>query len=358
MGFIPAFSEYNYSYNQLNSELGANGLLGQNAIVTGANSGIGYWAALHLARLGANVVLACRNENKCDAASRAMEEHIRQNSTKYGSIECMSLDTSSLGSVRKFASNIRERGHAVHILLLNAGIAGDPSDPNATTVDGLPLTLGTNHIGHQLLYELLLPQILDGASNGGQARVVFTSSAAHYQADAVPLSKEELFTGGQYRQYGRSKLANILCANEAARQLKEMETKDERAKRVYVNSMHPGLVDTNIFEPVKKNLMAEDSSWSKKFAGRLFSWLQNNHIFWTSEEGALTLLYLAASPDVPKFGIRGKYYHPQGIEATPNVQMVGKEPTQLEIQRDFWRFTQTLYEPFSKLLDLSKQIEM
>ena len=127
---------------------------GRTVIVTGANSGLGEVTARELARVGAKVVLAVRNTGKGDAAASAMT----------GDVEVRRLDLQDLASVREFAEGV----DAVDVLVNNAGIM---AVPYAQTVDGFESQIGTNHLGHFALTNLLLPKVTD--------RVVTVSSSMH-----------------------------------------------------------------------------------------------------------------------------------------------------------------------------------
>ena len=127
---------------------------GRTVIVTGANSGLGEVTARELARVGAKVILACRNTAKGDTAAAGMT----------GDVEVRPLDLQNLASVREFAAGVE----AVDILINNAGIM---AVPYSLTVDGFESQIGTNHLGHFALTNLLLPKITD--------RVVTVSSELH-----------------------------------------------------------------------------------------------------------------------------------------------------------------------------------
>jgi NAD(P)-dependent dehydrogenase (short-subunit alcohol dehydrogenase family) len=171
IGMAPAFmhdDEYKKSFDDIR----ALDLSGQTAIVTGANIGLGYWTALHLARQGAHVILACRSPDKCaNAAAQISRNHTS------ASVETATLDTSSLQSVQAFAEGILQTHKSLDMLVLNAGIGKQPT--TKLTKDGIEMTFATNHVGHFHLYKRLLP-ILEGGGKTGAARVVLVSSAAHY----------------------------------------------------------------------------------------------------------------------------------------------------------------------------------
>lgn len=168
---------------------------GRTVIVTGANSGLGAITARELARVGAHVILACRNTAKGEAAAAGMT----------GSVEVRALDLQNLASVHEFASGVE----AVDILVNNAGIM---AVPYALTVDGFESQIGTNHLGHFALTNLLLPKITD--------RVVTVSSGAHLLGH---ISLKDLNWKSRpystWLAYGQSKLANLLFTKDLQRRL-------------------------------------------------------------------------------------------------------------------------------------------
>jgi NAD(P)-dependent dehydrogenase (short-subunit alcohol dehydrogenase family) len=189
---------------------------GRTVIVTGANSGLGEVTARELARVGAKVVLAVRNTAKGDAAAAAMT----------GDVEVRELDLQNLASVREFAAGV----DAVDVLVNNAGIM---AVPYAQTVDGFESQIGTNHLGHFALTNLLLPKIAD--------RVVTLSSGMHL-IGYVSL-KDLNWKSRPYSAwlaYGQSKLANLLFTSELQRKL------DAAGSPVRSHAAHPGYSATNL----------------------------------------------------------------------------------------------------------------
>jgi NAD(P)-dependent dehydrogenase (short-subunit alcohol dehydrogenase family) len=192
-------------------------LQGRTVIVTGANSGIGRVAALEFARAGASVTLAVRDTTKGDAAASAMT----------GDVVVRQLDLADLGSVRTFAASTEG---PVDILVDNAGIMA----PGAQrTVDGFESQIGTNHLGHFALTNLLLPQITD--------RVVVVSSDLHRSGkivlDDLNCDRRPYKPWGAY---GQSKLANLLFVLELERRLQEA------GSSVRAIAVHPGYAATNL----------------------------------------------------------------------------------------------------------------
>ena len=189
---------------------------GRTVIVTGANSGLGEVTARELGRVGATVILACRNTEKGDAAAAGMS----------GSVEVRKLDLQDLASVREFAAGVE----AVDILVNNAGIM---AVPYAQTRDGFESQIGTNHLGHFALTNLLLPKLTD--------RVVTVSSMMH-MIGVVSLRDLNWKSRPYFAwpAYGQSKLANLLFTSELQRRL------SAAGSPVRALAAHPGYSATNL----------------------------------------------------------------------------------------------------------------
>lgn len=207
---------------------------GKTAYITGANSGIGFHAALELARAGSSVILGCRDQAKADAARRQILATVPG-----ASVETALLDLASLASVRSAAAAFLETGRQLDLLINNAGVMALPK--RRTTRDGFELQLGTNHLGHFALTGLLLPSLLRSGQGGTSSRVVTVSSIAHRGAtmDFSNLQWEQRYR--PWPAYRRSKLANLLFGFELQRRL-------ERAKAPAMSVVvHPGVSNTNLF---------------------------------------------------------------------------------------------------------------
>jgi NAD(P)-dependent dehydrogenase (short-subunit alcohol dehydrogenase family) len=242
---------------------------GRIAVVTGANSGIGFFAARELARAGARVVLAVRNPEKGAEAARRIQEAVPN-----AQIEIGALDLSSLASVRGFADWFAREHEGLDVLINNAGTMA--FSPRRETVDGFEMSFGTNYLGHFALTGLLLGRM--EAREG--ARVVTISGAFHRigRINFDDLQGERRY--GRWRAYAQSKLAVLLFAFELNRRL--------RAAGSTVRSLaaHPGYAATNI-------QTAAASSRLDRFFGAIAS----NRIFAQSAEmGALPILYAATYP--------------------------------------------------------------
>ncbi|WP_237277368.1 oxidoreductase [Streptomyces caniscabiei] len=245
---------------------------GRSAVVTGANSGIGYAAARALARRGAHVVLACRSAERGAAALERMSAEVPD-----GSVELMRLDLGDLGSVREFADAYAQASDRLDLLVNNAGVM---AVARSRTADGFETQFGTNHLGHFALTGLLLPALL--ATPG--ARVVTVSSLMHLRAniDIDDLDSERPY--GRWLAYGRSKTANLLFTHELARRLAA------NGSDVVAAAAHPGYASTNL-------QTAGPSAEGRKSVER-FMRVGNRFFAQSAEGGALPTLYAATAPEV------------------------------------------------------------
>jgi NAD(P)-dependent dehydrogenase (short-subunit alcohol dehydrogenase family) len=243
---------------------------GRVAVVTGANSGIGYATARELARGGARVLLACRSE------ARGVEARDRMVGEVPGAdVEFTRLDLGDLASVREFAATYP--GDRLDLLVNNAGVM---ALPYGTTADGFETQFGTNHLGHFALTGLLLPTLL--ATPG--ARVVTVSSTMHALAniDIGDLNSERRYR--RWVAYARSKTANLLFVHELARRLAA------HGSDVIAAAAHPGYAATN--------LQAAGPKMAGRRAAERFVGIGNRFFAQSADAGALPTLYAATAPDV------------------------------------------------------------
>jgi NAD(P)-dependent dehydrogenase (short-subunit alcohol dehydrogenase family) len=196
-------------------------LTGTTAIVTGANSGIGFHTAKHLAAHGAHVVLACRNTDAARAAAAKIS----------GSTEVGELDLASLESVRRFAES---SDSPVDLLINNAGVMTPPR--YRETSDGFELQYGTNHLGAVALTARLLPRLLAT----GSPRVVAVASVAHHAGNDSVLEGNPEATYSPNPAYGNTKLANLLFARELQRRAAAA------GSQLTATAAHPGVAATNL----------------------------------------------------------------------------------------------------------------
>lgn len=246
---------------------------GRTAVVTGANSGIGYVTARELARCGANVVLACRSQERGAAALDRMTSEVPE-----GSVALIRLDLGDLDSVREFtAAYGRTHDDRLDLLINNAGVM---AVAEGRTADGFETQFGTNHLGHFALTGLLLPTLL--ATPG--ARVVTLSSGMHMRAniDIDDLNSERAY--GRWVAYGRSKTANLLFTHELARRLAAA------GADVVAAAAHPGYAATN--------LQTSGPSAEGRKGMEAFMRIGNRFFAQSAEAGALPTLYAATAPGV------------------------------------------------------------
>jgi NAD(P)-dependent dehydrogenase (short-subunit alcohol dehydrogenase family) len=201
---------------------------GRTAIVTGANTGIGFETAAALAANGATVIMACRNRRKAEDAMAA----IRGRSAN-AALELIELDLASLASIERFAENYRADHDRLDLLINNAGVM---IPPFGKTEDGFELQFGCNHLGHFALTGRLIDLTL--ATPG--ARIVTVSSLAHKvgKIDFENLNAEKGYDKAV--AYGRSKLANLLFTFELQRRLEAAESE------VSATAAHPGWAGTDL----------------------------------------------------------------------------------------------------------------
>ncbi len=237
-------------------------------LITGASSGIGRVTAEVLARRGARVLLACRDAGKTEPVLRAIAD-------AGGRAELFALDLGDLASVRACAEAVLAREEPLHVLINNAGLAGQ----KRVTKQGFEQTFGVNHLGHFLLTQLLLPRLLQQP----HSRVVNVASMAHYDARGIDFSelREKGKGFGALHSYQVSKLANVLHAKELARRY--------GAQGLHAYSLHPGVVASDVWRQVPQP----------------FRWFMMRSMI-GNEEGAKTTLYCATSPEVAEHN--GRYY--------------------------------------------------
>lgn len=275
-------------------------LSGRTVVVTGASSGLGAITARELARAGANVVLAVRDTAKGEGVAASFE----------GSWEVRELDLASLASVRAFAEGW---SGPLDVLINNAGIM---AVPQAKTVDGFEAQIGTNHLGHYALTNLMLKHVTD--------RVVTLSSGAHrigkMQLEDLNWERRRY---DRWRVYGQTKLANLLFTKELQRRLGEAGS-DLRAL-----AAHPGYARTHL-----------QSHTGSRVQHVLMAGLGNRLLAQSDEQGALPTLF-AATQDLPGDTFVG----PDGfMEQRGYPKVVGrtKAAQDADVARRLWTLSEEL----------------
>jgi NAD(P)-dependent dehydrogenase (short-subunit alcohol dehydrogenase family) len=287
------------------------GLSGKLFVITGGNSGIGFEAARHLAKAGADLVLACRDTRKADSA-------IRQLQTEYkSSVTAVQLDLSDLSSVRAAATELRKNNAKIDGLLNNAGVM---QTPKQRTKDGFEMQLGTNHLGHFLLTGLLIDLI-----EATKGRVVTVSSIAHLPG---VISFDDIMLDQGYtpsKAYSQSKLANLMFALELDKRL--------QAAGMSATSLscHPGYTSTNLITTGPTGPL------------RLLYRIVTPLVAQNGSAGAVPTVLCAAGVEAK----RGGYYGPQrlgGLRGRVSDAVVSENAKDTRAQKRLWEISEALVE--------------
>jgi NAD(P)-dependent dehydrogenase (short-subunit alcohol dehydrogenase family) len=282
---------------------------GRTAVITGANTGLGYETAAALAAKGAHVVLAVRNTDKGQAAADLISRR-----SPGASVAVQELDLTSLASIRAAAEQLRAAHDSIDLLINNAGVM---FTPRSTTKDGFELQFGTNHLGHFAFTGLLLDHIV--AAPG--SRVVTVSSVGHRFArngirfDDLQWEKDYSRVGA----YGQAKLANLMFTYELQRRL--------RGTGTIAAAAHPGGSRTELTRNLPPLLGAVT-----KLAEPLFQ---------PAEMGALPQLRAATDPGV----IGGQYFGPDGFgeqRGYPVVVASTRVSHDIAAQKRLWTVSEEL----------------
>lgn len=255
---------------------------GRVAVVTGANTGLGFETAAELAVAGATVVLACRNIAKAAVAADAIRGR-----TTNGSVEVLGLDLGDLAAVRDAAAETLDRWPNVDLLVNNAGVM---IPPKSSTTDGFELQFGTNHLGHYAYTGL----VLEALTSTDGSRIVNVSSIAHRDGR---MHWDDLQWDRSYNRmaaYSQSKLANLLFTFELDRRLRSADVP------TIALAAHPGVSATEL----SRHIPGANLPGVKQLAGALLSATLNS-----AADGALPSLRAATDPDA----MGGAYYGPNGF---------------------------------------------
>src|SRR6266851_5408152 len=282
------------------------GQQGRLAVVTGANTGLGFETARVLAARGASVVLAVRDTEKGKRAAARIA-----GTAPGANVMVQPLDLTSLDSIRAAAGELRARHPRIDLLVNNAGVMFTPKQ---TTRDGFELQLGTNHLGHFALTGLLLEQMLPVPGS----RVVTVSSLAHRiraRIDFDDLQGERSYS--RVAAYSQSKLANLMFTYELQRRLSGAGT-------TVAVAAHPGLAATELarYTPAASAALARLISQKPAM-------------------GALPVLRAATDPGV----LGGQYYGPGGlfgVRGYPELAHSSRQSRDTAIQRRLWTVSEEL----------------
>lgn len=283
---------------------------GRVAVITGANTGLGYETAKALAARGAHVVLAVRNLDKGkDAVARITAE------SPAADVALQELDLTSLASVRAAAEQLRSAHDRIDLLINNAGVM---YTPKSTTKDGFELQFGTNHLGHFALTGLLLDRLLPVAGS----RIVTVSSVGH--RILADIHFDDLHWEHRYNRVaacGQAKLANLLFTYELQRRLAPHGT-------TIAAAAHPGGSNTELGRYTPTLL--------KPAVDLFFSQIAQD-----AAMGALPTLRAATDPAV----LGGQYYGPDGLGQTrgyPTIVGSSKKSHDADRQRRLWAISEEL----------------
>ena len=288
-------------------------LEGKNALITGSNSGLGYFTAKALAKKGCHVLLGCRTLEKANKTKERLEKLYP--SGKFSSLE---LDLSDFKKVVETTKFIFENFKNLDLLINNAGIMHPPKTLNA---QGFEIQFAVNHLSHMLLTLKLLP-LLEKKEN---SRIVTVTSGAQFfgKGGWKNLKAENYYN--KWESYAESKLANVMFALDLHKKLKD--------KKVFSLAAHPGIAKTNLFTAQKPK--------PNKFEE--LSLLIFSPIFQSAEMGALPQLYAATSLSAksgehygPKYNFRG---HPK---LSPTAPIANSESE----QRNLWEKSINILEDF------------
>ncbi|KAF8950753.1 hypothetical protein BGZ52_001527 [Haplosporangium bisporale] len=295
------------------------------AIVTGANTGLGYATAVTLAAHGAHVFLACRSQEKAMEAIKRAKAEIQKDyptlrAASNPKLEFLELDLNDLKKTRNAAHEFLAKGLPLHILVNNSGIAGSPFELNEA---GIEKVFAVNHLGPFLFTMELLNRIKESQPS----RIVNVSSFAAEFVSGVDIetlndSTSAINTGSNMMRYGRSKLCNILFTKALARRVKD--------ENVYVNASHPGIVRTEIGRRSEEHYGPNLSRVMELLTGI---------VFYTPKEGCLTQVYCATSPEIENRDVRGKYFIPIANELRPNPAS-----EDVEAQEALWTYSEKLVQ--------------
>lgn len=277
-----------------------NRLIGKNAIVTGANSGMGMATARALLDEGATVIMLCRSEKRGKEAYEKLLED--GNCRTY----LILADLGDYDSIRNFTKQVKERFDKIDILVNNAGFI---SLDRQETKEGLERQFGINHVGHFLLTTELLDMMGEGS------RIVNVASGAH-KTGKIHFDDINLHKGfNVFKAYSQSKLANVLFTRELARRVKD--------RGITVNCCHPGAVATNIG-------IDRETGFGKTVTKLLKPFFQ------TPEQGAATAIFLATDESVKD--ITGEYFYKCKIAKS------SKRSKDMELAKRLFEFSEQLVQ--------------
>ncbi len=283
----------------------AANMLGKICLITGGTNGVGKSTAMGLAQMGATVVIVGRNAER---TARTVEEIRTIEAESGGSVDSLLADLTSQQEIRRLAEEFKSRYSRLHVLVNNAG---GWFQKREVTVDGLEMNFAFNHLAYFLLTYLLMNTLIASAP----ARIINVTSQMYKgsKIDFSDLQAERSYN--RAKNYGSSKLANILFTVELAHRLE--------GTGVTANAVHPGMVNSGFYKNEHNtDLLSKAMAAVTPLMTR------------TPEKGAETSIYLASSPEVE--GFTGKYF----VDCKPVA--LAPEATDLETARKLWEVSAEL----------------
>jgi NAD(P)-dependent dehydrogenase (short-subunit alcohol dehydrogenase family) len=290
-------------------------LTGRVALVTGANSGIGYEVTRVLADHGAHVLMACRNQEKAARARDKLESQLSRSS-----LELVDLDLSDLASVRAAAGRVLDQHARLDLLVNNAGVMGTPS---LQTADGFELQMATNHLGHFALTGLLLDRLVTTE----RSRIVTVSSHMHRLGRVRPDDVAGAKARNPWLVYSTSKLANLLFVAELSRRL------EAGGFRTTALASHPGWT--------RSNLAGSGGALSGSRVRRRLSRAVGSNLGQSAAGGALPVLCASTAANVRN----GQYIGPAGafgMYGPPRLARPSRRARDLSMAARLWAASEEL----------------
>jgi NAD(P)-dependent dehydrogenase (short-subunit alcohol dehydrogenase family) len=288
-------------------------LSGKTAIVTGANSGLGFETARMMAENGATVVMACRDLKKGRKAREKIED-----GDESADLRVMELDLASLDSIHSFASRYREGFESLDILVNNAGVM---MIPWKTTEFEFEYQFGVNHLGHFALNS----KLIDVIKSTEGSRVVSLTSLYHEKAEMDFEKFNSVEHYDRQRAYADSKMADLMFVEELNRRFNR-ENVDSKAA-----AAHPGYASTNLQKRAGRGYGG--------FVGAKLAGLMNRTIGQPAEKGALNTMYAATNPEIEG----GELIGPNGwkrMRGYPEVQEPDDRAQDIELRERLWSYSE------------------
>ena len=281
----------------------------KTVLITGANSGTGKWTSIELAKMGAHIVMLCRNKSRGENALKEIKLISGSNN-----IDLMICDLADIGSIIKFCDKFKAKYTKLDVLINNAGVILPKRE---LSKNGYELLFGVNHLGHFLLTNLLLDLLVKSEPS----RIIVVSSGAH-KIGRIHFNDINLENNwNMVKSYSQSKLANILFTYELSRRL--VNTK------VTVNALHPGTIKSNF-------AINRDTGFGKYIMKSL------RPFFKTAKKASETAVYLASSMEVE--GITGKYFVKSKISTSSSLSHED------EVAKKLWKISKEMTNEQKKIL--------